>query len=857
MTNSNDSSVWRLDSLTCTNFKAFKKLDIKINGRNVLIYGKNGSGKSSLYEAIKFFIDSATYNHVEQDNLLSRYTRLNSAHRAENKADIEVSLGNYHNQAIKELTYRIGDYTSDDSSEIMQIIKKGRLASDFITYRVLYDFYTVREHNQINLWPIFYKEILPFCISSNPDIYHEITLLIQRNFAHEIQERREEIEHETIELRNRAIYESDDDYSDPSDDITEHVDPVEEKLNELKKINDELVLIIDGINKQANSFYTRHFNDSRNIKLDIGISEFTLDKNYMLIEPKLYLTITHSGTANLNPLVYLNEATLTQIALSVRLGASLMMLNRDTYSTKSAELKLLVIDDLLISLDISNRMKVIEILLGPDFADFQKIILTHDIEFFKEIQRRTYHQHTQWEILEVNHENSKRGCSSRKNSLQKAEDYLYGYIDDKSADLTQFEPDLDAAGVNMRKSAESLIKMYDHFSNSLNNLVIKHQESISKEFGLAKDIRNAYITTMNAIPIYLYYEYLRDITAEELRLVIPNHVHDVDENDKKRIRELREKLYKNFAGTPWRLVRNLDVILKLDSSRNRILNNAAHDNDTPQYKADFEETLQQLKTFTRIVHDPDMTAPLMRFEQSQIEPIDPAVETNPGTTPSQPPVPPGALQVTSKPNAPSQPPQSGPTVGVSSFQSPATNGPTRGRLSTLSADGFASESAITDESIYTPKSSLGADQNDNTQYLSDNIWRWLNTFTFATIDSTISMHTDVMSLDRETRLTQRIDYGIAFYDYLIPVQVIDKVDESSILHNFTNKTMLTVYTNNVKNDITVKPTSLGILIDGDKLELRSYPKGAYDGTHSVIRSLNMKDDNSTRLLYNELLNILL
>ncbi|MFN5368320.1 MAG: hypothetical protein ACK5C8_07205, partial [Roseiflexaceae bacterium] len=56
----------------------------------------------------------------------------------------------------------------------------------------------------------------------------------------------------------------------------------------------------------------------------------------------------------------------------------------------------------------------------------------------------------------------------------------------------------------------------------------------------------------------------------------------------------------------------------------------------PQYKADFEETLQQLKTFTRIVHDPDMTAPLMRFEQSHVEPIDPAVNIPPSTKPKNP-----------------------------------------------------------------------------------------------------------------------------------------------------------------------------------------------------------------------------
>lgn len=47
-----------------------------------------------------------------------------------------------------------------------------------------------------------------------------------------------------------------------------------------------------------------------------------------------------------------------------------------------SDLKLLVLDDLLVSLDMSNRMKVVEILLtDAALANYQKIILTHDLGF--------------------------------------------------------------------------------------------------------------------------------------------------------------------------------------------------------------------------------------------------------------------------------------------------------------------------------------------------------------------------------------------------------------------------------------------------------------------------------------------
>lgn len=45
-----------MDSLLLHNFKAFKdNFTLNPNGDNVLIYGENGSGKSSLFEGIKLW----------------------------------------------------------------------------------------------------------------------------------------------------------------------------------------------------------------------------------------------------------------------------------------------------------------------------------------------------------------------------------------------------------------------------------------------------------------------------------------------------------------------------------------------------------------------------------------------------------------------------------------------------------------------------------------------------------------------------------------------------------------------------------------------------------------------------------
>lgn len=52
----------KIETIEITNYKAFLgKYKINVGGKNLFIYGENGSGKSSLYYALKDFFQAYTH----------------------------------------------------------------------------------------------------------------------------------------------------------------------------------------------------------------------------------------------------------------------------------------------------------------------------------------------------------------------------------------------------------------------------------------------------------------------------------------------------------------------------------------------------------------------------------------------------------------------------------------------------------------------------------------------------------------------------------------------------------------------------------------------------------------------------
>ena len=206
--------------------------------------------------------------------------------------------------------------------------------------------------------------------------------------------------------------------------------------------------IRDSISTEAQKFYSTHFaaDDPAKVTLKLAVttppSAIGSNQNdFKFTLPVIEFGVQLDGTIVTKPQSFLNEAKLTQLALSVRFAASLVNLHE-------SDLKLLVLDDLLVSLDMSNRMKVVDILLSDTFANYQKIILTHELGFFREFRRCIGGHHADWQFVKLQGNAAKNiQAESEKSDIERAEDYLNGH-------------DIEEAAMFLRKAAEDTAKRY-------------------------------------------------------------------------------------------------------------------------------------------------------------------------------------------------------------------------------------------------------------------------------------------------------------------------------------------------------------------------------------------------------------
>ena len=339
----------RIDGLSIQNFRGFGGVghpDIVFGGKNLLVYGENGAGKSSIFHALEGFFSVGETSTSQRRKRLIDAANIYSAAGTEQTSVAIRYVGQGEQPILWDETRHPADARQND--RVVQAAYR-RAAFD---YRSLLEVNYKFLGQRINLFPVFVDTLLrdyPVPWSGGE---RELSRVWTRAKA----------EFNLYHIERRKA----------------HIDDL------LRAINDALEALLPRLRDETNrllGIMGWH---------DLAVTEFTRKQLYASWDahPRssreikgqtIRFDVTQRGVDVPRPQNLLNEARQSALALAIYLAGRMLC----TATTLADTPKLMVLDDVLIGLDQSNRLPVLELLKGPDFADWQIAILTYDRVWFE------------------------------------------------------------------------------------------------------------------------------------------------------------------------------------------------------------------------------------------------------------------------------------------------------------------------------------------------------------------------------------------------------------------------------------------------------------------------------------------
>lgn len=365
----------RIKRLVLTDFRAFPgpgPVNFDLDGGNLLVYGENGAGKSSLFYALRDFFSLKPSRSVRQfKNVFSG--------EPDATCRVEVTFDDGSPQAAWYV--QPGSAATDATVLARRDIERhpargspgdprvtqAALRRACLDYRALLDT-NYKHDDEINLFDIAVNHLIhdfPVTVaggqSKTVGELWQVVLLAKPN------------KHGTrlIARVNAACADFNAGFNQALASLHPFIGTL---LGEL--IGADVTIApfsFAGVTyNQAHYKRDRDF-DGKTLKLDVSFRTLALSQ----------------------PQHFLNEGRLSALALAIYMGGRLAC----TPSAPGQALKLLVLDDVLIGLDHSNRLPVLDV-LRTHFDDWQTVLLTHDHVWF-EMARFHLGATNQWKCVEV------------------------------------------------------------------------------------------------------------------------------------------------------------------------------------------------------------------------------------------------------------------------------------------------------------------------------------------------------------------------------------------------------------------------------------------------------------------------
>ena len=335
----------RITEIEIKNFRAFYgsyRINLNKAGKNLLIYGENGSGKSSLYQALQLFLESTVIDHQFED-----YE--NIFVKDDESGYIKLCLrvdpqSNHH-------TYEWSKTVKETNSLLIIDASKSK---GFLDYKTLLETHYIQHKEEtVNIFDLLVDNLLANTINDVTD----------RSFVDDWNDIKQAVPRRTTERQVEALQER----------LQNFNNGLFGKLEELKSTASE---ILDKF--------------EYNVALDFDFQGITYNRtNKTFDNQQILLTVKFFDRDIPVHHRFLNEAKLSAIAIAITFSSFLLQ--------PESELKILALDDVLIGLDMSNRLPVIDI-LKEYFSNYQIFFMTYDRAWYEIVRQRT--DDSEWKYAE-------------------------------------------------------------------------------------------------------------------------------------------------------------------------------------------------------------------------------------------------------------------------------------------------------------------------------------------------------------------------------------------------------------------------------------------------------------------------
>ena len=664
-------AVMKLKNIKIENYRFFKEeqefdFTSKDNiPQNILLYGENGSGKTSLYNALKDFF---FYYKNQSESKTKIKENKNIFCEPTDKPKIEITFENDTNIKFSETGFE-----NEDLKEKIEEVSKSKL---FLTYQDIYnlnnmfkkdisykdfkDIFTILYFDDLNhLFSEFEDNLKDFknkiedkdTLEENYNVIKRLIEEFDETFSYELDpiEKEDPIDKDVVPNVYDTVYYLDvnllEELEGNKNNLVEFLDICEEIINidsfdliekyddiiesvskytkENDRYNKEEIITIDEVINEGNSYLDdfntnilmhssisesyikcKELSSQINNKIYNNLQSSIIKINYILNFLKINIKIEkiiEKSFLKFNLKYITQKEDIKNIDFKILLSdielknhwsnlneAKLSALNLAIYFSsvlgKKPYIPILVLDDLLISLDMSNRDKILSLLLDRSDDnkffddDYQMFIFTHDRAFFEKAKQNfEYKSKKKWKYFEMFvdlEENEKYQIpyikKNEQNNMSKAEYHFKN-------------KDYPACANYLRKEVENKFDKFlklDNLDEKIKLAKLKENEHIIVD--TAKDLKKL-------IDVLKQFEQLKDIPQNIQIEKCSLFSKQIIDTIKKVVRYIEEEFHFDEFE-------DIKLVLK------NILHPQSHSDITkPLYKKELEEAIKLMEEFNNIL----------------------------------------------------------------------------------------------------------------------------------------------------------------------------------------------------------------------------------------------------------------